>query len=324
MTRGLVIGKFYPPHRGHKFLIESATSRVDKLFIIICERPGEEPGGALRAAWLHEIHPRAEILLVDDEGFDPDDSSLWARLTQRWLGFTPDIVFTSEDYGDAFARCLGCKHLSIDRARRTVPISGSQIRARPLEHWEYLEPSVRSYYAKRVCIVGAESTGKTTLAESLAAHYQTNWVQEYGREVSERMLTLNGTYNWQTADFVEIANAQCRLEDQAARRSNRLVVCDTDAFATSIWHQRYMGRRSAQVEAISDAHCKPDLYLLSDFHAPFVQDGTRDGESIREWMHETFVKELTSQQRRFTVLRGSYEDRYRQAVEAIDTLLKNQ
>jgi NadR type nicotinamide-nucleotide adenylyltransferase len=324
MTSGLVIGKFYPPHRGHKFLIDWATSRVDKLFIIICKRPGEQPGGELRAGWLREIHPRADVLLVDDEGFDPDDSSLWAKLARRWLGFTPDIVFTSEDYGDTFARCLGCKHLSVDRARRTVPISGSQIRATPLEYWDYLEPPVRSYYAKRVCIVGAESTGKTTLAKSLATHYQTNWVHEYGRQVSERMLTLNATYHWQSADFVEIANTQCRLEDEAARRSNRIVVCDTDAFATSIWHLRYMGRRSAQVEAVSDTHRKPDLYLLSDSHAPFVQDGTRDGESIREWMHETFVKELTRQQRRFTILCGSYEDRFRQATDAIDALLKSQ
>jgi len=324
MIRGLVIGKFYPPHRGHKFLIDSAASQVDKLFIIICQRPGEQPHGELRASWLREIHPYADVLMVDDEGFDPDDSSLWGKLTRRWLGFTPDVVFTSENYGDAFARCLGCKHLSIDKARRTVPISGSQIRARPLEHWEYLETCVRSYYAKRICIVGAESTGKTTLAERLATHYQTTWVREYGREVSEQMLAVSGTYRWQSADFVEIANTQCRLEDEAARTSNRLVICDTDAFATSIWHLRYMGHRSAEVEAVSDTHRKPDLYLLSDCHAPFVQDGTRDGESVREWMHETFLKELTAQQRRFTMLCGSYADRYRQAVDAIDLLLKSQ
>lgn len=323
MTRGLVIGKFYPPHRGHKFLIDSAASRVDKLFIIVCERRGEQPDGELRAGWLCEIHPHAKVLLVDDEGFDPDDSSLWAKLTQQWLGFTPDIVFTSEDYGDSFARCLGCEHLSVDRARHAVPISGSEIRARPLKYWEYLEPPVRGYYAKRVCIVGAESTGKTTLAERLATHYQTNWVREYGREVSERMLALKGTYHWRSADFVEIAKTQCRLEDEAARRSNRLVVCDTDAFATSVWHLRYIGRRSAKVEAVSDTHRKPDLYLLSDYHAPFVQDGTRDGKLIRQWMHETFLNELTTQQRPFTILRGSYQDRYQQAVEAIDTLLKS-
>src|SRR6185436_19350915 len=102
MARGLVIGKFYPPHRGHKFLIDSATGYVDELFVIICQRVGEQPGGELRADWLREINPDVRVVLVNDEGFDPDDSVLWARLTQQWLGFIPDMVFTSEDYGDAF------------------------------------------------------------------------------------------------------------------------------------------------------------------------------------------------------------------------------
>jgi NadR type nicotinamide-nucleotide adenylyltransferase len=324
MARGLVIGKFYPPHRGHKFLIDSAMGYIDELFVIICQRAGEQPDGELRAQWLREIHPGVRVVLVNDEGFDPDDSVLWAKLTQQWLGFIPDMVFTSEDYGDAFAQYLGSKHFSIDKDRRRVPISGTQIRSKPLKHWEYLEPCVRGYYAKRVCIVGAESTGKTTLAEGLAAHYQTVWVREYGREVSERMLALNGNYHWQTSDFVEIANAQCQLEDEAAQRSNRLLVCDTDAFATSIWHLRYVGGRSSQVDSVGEAHRRPDLYLLSDSRVPFVQDGTRDGESIREWMHETFSNELTIQQRPFIGLCGSYEDRYRQAVAAIDVVLEDE
>lgn len=323
MTRGLVIGKFYPPHRGHKFLIDSARSQVEKLFVIICQRRGESPNGELRAAWLREIHPTAEVLLVDDEGFDPHDSVLWAQLTNQWLGFVPDTVFTSEDYGDKFAAALGASHVCVDRARKMVPVSGTSVRARPLACWEYLEPCVRSYYAKRVCIVGAESTGKTTLAAALATHYQTCWVAEYGRDVSERKLEVDGSYRWETSDFVTIANTQSRLEDEAARNSNQMVVCDTDAFATSIWHLRYMGFHSEEVESIAAARRRPDLYLLSDFHAPFVQDGTRDGESIREWMDNEFRQKLIRQRRPFVVLSGSYEDRFQQAVAAIDRLLSN-
>ena len=324
MKRGLVIGKFYPPHRGHKFLIDSAAAHVDQLFVIICQKRGEKPEGRLRAAWLQEIHSNATVLLVEDEDFDPNDSVLWAKLTRQWLGFTPDMVFTSEDYGNTFAECLGSKHMSIDRARRTVPISATQIRTSPLENWDHLEPCVRGYYAKRVCIVGAESTGKTTLAAALAKHYETIWVSEYGRKVSEQMLARTGSYRWQSADFVAIATTQCRLEDEAARKSNRVLICDTDAFATMIWHQRYMGHSSPEVAEVAEAHRRPDLYLLSDCHAPFVQDGTRDGESIREWMHEAFIDQLTIQQRRFILLSGSYEDRYWRAVNAVDALLENQ
>src|SRR6185436_18227497 len=275
--RGLIIGKFYPPHKGHKYLIDTARSHVDELHIVICQRRGEVPSGELRLSWLREIHPDARVLLVNDDDFDPADSAFWARQSIAWLGFIPDVVFTSEEYGDSFAACLGCQHFPVDKARQVFRVSGSQVRNNPFACWNYLDPPVRGYYARRICIVGAESTGKTTLARELARHFKTVWIPEYGREVSERKLELDGKYHWESNDFVEIAAMQCRLEDAAARQANRILICDTDAFATTIWHQRYLGYKSAEVESIANSHRRPDLYLLTDVETPFVQDGTRDG-----------------------------------------------
>jgi NadR type nicotinamide-nucleotide adenylyltransferase len=318
--RGLVVGKFYPPHRGHKHLIDRATSVSDEVWVIVCKKPGEAPPGELRAAWLEEIHPRAHVMLIDDT-LDVDDSRVWAENSIRWLGFVPDMVFTSEDYGDPFAYHLGCRHVLVDKAREAVPISGTRVRADPLGCWEFLEPPVRAYYAKRVCLVGAESTGKTTLARALAEHYVTVWVPEFGREYTERLLAEHGTCPWTSEDFRLIAERQCGLEEAAARLANKVLICDTDAFATGVWHRRYMGERSHEVEAIAAAHRVPDLYLLTDADTPFVQDGLRDGELIREWMHEAFVDELTAQGRPFRLLSGSYEQRFAQAVGHIDRLL---
>lgn len=93
------------------------------------------------------------------------------------------------------------------------------------------------------------------------------------------------------------------------------------SFATSVWHRRYMGARSREVEEIA-ANCRrPDLYLLTDVDVPFVQDGTRDGENISEWMHETFVAELEAQARLFRLLSGSDRERFEAAVGHIDELL---
>jgi NadR type nicotinamide-nucleotide adenylyltransferase len=319
--RGLIVGKFYPPHRGHKHLIDTAQAQVDELYVIVCQKPGEAPSGDLRAAWLREIHPQAHVLLIDDT-YDENDSRVWAENSIRWLGFVPDVVFSSEEYGPRFARHLGCEHVFVDPPRRKVPISGTQVRADPLRCWEFLEPPVRAYYAIRVCLVGAESTGKSTLAASLAAHYGTVWVREYGREYSEEKLRRDGGYYWTSEEFTHIAETQCRREDEAAGRANRVLISDTDAFATSIWHRRYLNERSPAVEAIAAAHRRPDLYLLTRVDVPFVQDGTRDGEQIRGWMHETFVEELTRQQRPFQVVSGSQPERFRQAVEHIDHLLR--
>ena len=71
------------------------------------------------------------------------------------------------------------------------------------------------------------------------------------------------------------------MEDALARQANRILISDTDALATGIWHERYLSKKSAEVEAIAASH-RHDLYLLTDCDLPFVQDGLRDGESIRE------------------------------------------
>lgn len=313
---GVVIGKFYPPHRGHKHLIDTAAARVEHLTVIVCGKPEHAMPGELRAAWLRELHPGVTVLAIDDY-YPDDDSQLWAELTIGWLGGRPDLVFTSEAYGEAYAHFLGCRHVAVDPARLAVPCSGTAVRADPLAMWDFLEPPLRGYLAKRVCVVGAESTGTTTLARALAAHYRTAWVAEYGREYSEARLVRGDDSPWTTPEFVHIAEEQRRREDLAARESNGLLICDTDAFATSIWHRRYVGTRSPQVEAIADG-CRYDLYLLTGDEIPFIQDGTRDGEHIRHWMHETFVAELGRSGRPHLLLRGPHRERLARAVEAIE------
>lgn len=317
--RGVVIGKFYPPHRGHKHLIDSALSSVDRLTVILCGKPDELPAPHLRATWLREIHPDAEVMLVEDR-YDPDDSRLWAELTIGWLGGRPDLAFTSEEYGPRWAALMGCEHVMVDPARARFPISGTAIRSDPLAHWKFLEPCVRAFYARRVVVVGAESTGTTTLAEALAEHYGTVWVPEYGREYSERMMSRLGAYEWSTDDFTHIAIEQSKREDEAARRANRLLVCDTDAFATAIWHERYMGFQSPAVESLAEG-CRGDLYLVTGTDIPFIQDGYRDGENIRDWMHNRFVGELRRRGKPYVILSGSRDQRLRDAIAAIDPLL---
>src|SRR5581483_443244 len=110
-------------------------------------------------------------------------------------------------------------------------------------------------------------------------------------------------------------------ENELAREANRILICDTDAFATSIWHRRYMGERSKDVEKIATEHRCPDLYLLTDVSIPFVQDGTRDGELIRDWMHRTFIEELNASSRPYRSLSGSREECLDQAIRHIDELV---
>ncbi|MFA5933447.1 MAG: AAA family ATPase [Microgenomates group bacterium] len=321
MIKGLVIGKFYPPHLGHKYLIDTASSQVDHLTVIVCGKKAQTISPKLRAKWIREIHPKVKVMVIDESDLDPDDSKIWAKKTIEWLGFVPDLVFTSEDYGEPYAKFMGSKHILVDRERVHVPCSGTMIRQNPLKYWKYLEPNVRAYFVKKICVLGAESTGTTTLAKDLAKHYETSWVPEYGRIYYEaKMFSPEGNM-WVDKEFVHIAKEQNRLEDILARRANRLLICDTDAFATTLWNERYVGKISPEVKAVSKKHSY-DLYLLTGDEIPFVQDGTRDGEHIRHQMHVRFIEELKKSKKNFVVLEGSQKTRLNSAIQLIDESLK--
>ena len=317
---GLVIGKFYPPHRGHKLLIDTATTQSEQAVVIVCAKPTDRIPGELRGSWLQEIHPTARVMVIDDR-YDENDSRIWAENTLRWLGRAPDAVFTSEDYGNRYAALMGSKHISVDKPRGQVPISGTAVRIDPYAHWDFIEPPVRGWFAKRVCVLGAESTGTTTLAKALAEQLQTEWVEEYGREYSGIKLAKNDP-EWRTEEFTMIAKEQARREDAAARWANRVLICDTNAFATVLWHRRYIGSHSQAVEDIArKGRC--DLYLLTGDEIPFVQDGLRDGEHIRREMHRWFEQALATQTVLWQNLGGSHEERMRESVRLIRSLFKD-
>ena len=317
-----MIGKFYPPHKGHKYLIQTAEKQVDHLVVVVCDLDTQEIPADLRAKWLQEIHPSVEVMVVKDIGKD-GDSEAWAKYTREFLGYAPDIVFTSEDYGHDYARFLGAKHVLVDKERVNVPISATKIRNDVFAHWDYLESCVKKHFAKRIVVLGAESTGTTTLSRSLAEYYQTAWVPELGRFYSEGKLPSINAEKWATTEFVDIADLQNKFEDSLAGICNKVLICDTDSFATSLWHERYVGEKSTQVENLNRDR-DYDLYILTADDIPFVQDGLRDGEHIRHWMHERFIEELQKQNKNFIIVSGTHENRMGIATRKIDELLETE
>jgi NadR type nicotinamide-nucleotide adenylyltransferase len=311
---GVVIGKFLPPHKGHRFLIQTALAHCERVVVIVCGKPGDIIPAGLRADWIKEILPEAEVMLIDDR-YDENDSRIWAENTIRWIGRAPDAVFTSEDYGNAYAGYLGCKHVMVDRERAAVPCSGTAVRADPWAMWDFLDEPVRGWFVKRVVVLGAESTGTTTLAMDLAGHFSEPWVAEYGREYSAEKQG-QGLVDWDSGEFMEIAREQTRRENEAARKAERILFCDTNAFATVLWHRRYMGGVPEDVAAFLDG-CRADFYILTGDEIPFVQDGLRDGEEIRHEMHGWFVEALAAQEVPWVLIRGSRDQRLRRATDII-------
>lgn len=337
--KGLCVGKFWPFHYGHKHLLTIAQQHCDELYVIVCDRVYHTPRGQERVQCIREECPGVYAMCIRDV-YDPEDSLLWANLCKSWCRFTPDVVVTSEAYGSAWARGISstCKHVSVDAARSVVPVSGTLIRSNPFLHWQYLPQRMRQFYCRRVVIIGSESTGKTTLAKSLAQRYRVPYVSEYGREkcemkLAQASLSANASvappmFEFTDEDFMEIMQVQTERERQAAETltENGLIICDTNSWATLIWYERYqrckVPRELAALQQELYRTSQPTLYLMMMVEGSrFIQDGLRDGESIREEMEQSFLKALDNQHIPYRCIRGAFEQRENRAVEILQELL---
>lgn len=319
--RGLVLGKFYPLHAGHSNLIRTALRQCDEVVVEVLGASVESIPLETRAGWLREEHPSATVVAaMDDAPIDYQDPAVWDEHMRVIEGLLPgpvDAVFSSDSYGAELADRLGAQWVNVDPGRTDTPISGTAVRADVAASWWALGPAVRSWLAPRVVVVGAESTGSTTLAEALAERFGTLWAPEYGREHS---VTREGGLEtpWRSDEFDLIVDRQIALEHDALRLVPRpLLVCDTDVLATALWHERYVGEPAPRILARADAH-RPALYLLTGDEIPFVQDGTRDGEHIRHAMQQRFREELARRDVPWLEVRGSVEERVEQAVPAVE------
>ena len=343
---GLVIGKFYPPHAGHHHLVRAASRGAERVTVVVMAATVESLALADRVAWMREVHAEDENVTIagirDDHPVDLEDDAIWrahvALMQEAARSVTDepvDAVFSSEAYGDELARRLGARHIAVDPARMVHRVSGTAVRADPVAHWGALAPCVRGHLAaglghpRRVREDAAagpqprgERRGQRGLPRRLGADQH-----DPPREVTAHKLAALGpdapmdAVSWGTEDFVDIAREQARRELVAARAGAPVLVCDTDAFATGVWHERYQGEPSRAVDAVGGA-APFHLYLLTHHDdVPFEQDGLRDGEHVRAWMTEQFVRRLGATGRRWQWLRGTRDAREAQALAAIDALL---
>jgi HTH-type transcriptional repressor of NAD biosynthesis genes len=146
---GLVMGKFWPPHKGHKHVIDTALAQSKEVGVVICVSSAHDIPGPLRAQWLKEIHPAARVLLLDQDKLDPNDEAAWTAATLQTLGYAPEAMFSSEHYGEHYASLMGSTHVMVDQLRQTIPCTATQIRQDPLQYLEFLEPCVQKYYKQR-------------------------------------------------------------------------------------------------------------------------------------------------------------------------------
>ena len=173
----------------------------------------------------------------------------------------------------------------------------------------------------KVVLFGPESTGKTTLSEKLARHYNTVWVPEYAREYLQDKWN-NERKTCESKDLLPIAEGQMRLENDLATKATALLICDTDLLETKVYSEAYY---LGYCDPILEKHAlenQYDLYLLTYIDIPWAADDLRDKPNERERMFLYFKDTLEKYNRNFVILKGDKKTRLKTAVQHIDSLLK--
>ena len=332
--RGLVVGKFSPLHRGHELIINRAIENCDEVVLVSYSKP-EFPGcdAERRERWLAALFPQTRRLVVTDERLrDWSVTGDWVRtvphndaddlahrrfcgfLCQQVLGVTVDAVFTSEAYGDGFAGELTnyfrehagatqrVSHVLVDMDRINLPISGTVLRQGIHAYRDWLAPAVYASFVQRVCLLGGESSGKSTLAEALAREFSTVHVPEYGREL---WTAQSGALTFE--DMRQIAETQIQREEEAAFRANRFVFCDTSPLTTLFYSNHLFGKAEARLRELAKRPYDFTFLCAPDFS--FIQDGTRQAESFRLLQHEWYLKELANGRMAYELVAGSVDAR---------------
>jgi NadR type nicotinamide-nucleotide adenylyltransferase len=169
---------------------------------------------------------------------------------------------------------------------------------------------------KKVAIVGPECTGKSDLAQFLAAHYNTAWVPEYARGYIDNLVR---PYNQD--DLTVIAHGQQRLEDEWSKEANGILFCDTTLLVIKIWSEFNYGNINPSIlEALQNSMY--DLHLLTYIDIPWQEDPQREHPQKREQLYEIYLKEIKAMNVSFVEIRGERDQRRKTAIDAVDRLIK--
>lgn len=308
MKQGFILGTFDLLHKGHERLIEAARSQCDKLMIMVCQHPEAVVPGWQRYHWVKNSWPDLEVVhclggagqaVARMESHTSEEKVLFDGLG-KWSSLAQNTHFQYVSWKSQMAG--------------QGPLTG-EIRDAPYDYWDQLLPLVRPMLVQRVALVGPESCGKSYLSEKLAEHFDTVFVEEYGRTYCEKF-GMDST----DLDFAHVAGGQLYREDEMALQANKWLFCDTELIVTQVWSEVYFkGRCQPWIYWANHARryvhfllCAPDI--------PWVNDGLREYEKERGWMFERLKEELECRELPYTLISGSFDERWNKAVDAVKKL----
>ena len=329
---GMYGGTFNPMHNGHLECIIKAACMCEKLYVVLSiGNNRDEVDYRVRYRWLYQATKHignVEIFTISDDCETKQEYTLEAskadsEYVKKHIGEPIDVVFCGSDYDAESFWNVNYPDSEFYVFERN-DISSTAIRKDLYGHWDWLPTFVRPYYVKKVLLIGVESSGKSVMTVNLANYYNTNYIEEAGRDLSEKSGTDTLMLD---EDFTEILLTQKLNEMKAVEQSNRILFCDTDCLITQFF-LKFLGGNEENI-MLSDAIDALNSYDLVLFLAPdvkWVQDGDRSTEirDNRDKYRKMIADIYESHGKKFEYIEGDYLTKFNKCVELVDKMLASQ
>ena len=171
----------------------------------------------------------------------------------------------------------------------------------------------------KIAMFGPESTGKTTLAQQLATHFETQFVPEFARNYLQEKFNKTKE-SCQPEDLLPIAIGQTKSENDGLNTANKFLFCDTNLLVTKVYSEIYFKFCDPILEKAAKKH-QYDLFFLTDIDLPWQKDDLRDSEKVRNKSFEVFENALIDNQKPYIKLSGNPDNRLQKAINIINNLV---
>lgn len=322
---GLTLGKYAPLHLGHQWMFETALKEVDQLYVLIYQSSVTNIPLNIRANWIRKLYPQIHVIEAWDgpEGYSNERSFKIEQenyILKQLNGIKITHFYSSEFYGDHVSQALGAIDRRLDPNRVYIPISATMIRENSYLHRAYISDVVYPDLIPKIVFLGAMSTGKSTLTETLAKKYQTNFTPEYGRQYWEEH-QVDRRIGFE--DFNIIAEHHIDYEDEMVLNANQYLFVDTNAITTAMYCMDYHQKLPSKLKqlAIENAQ-RYDLFFLCEDDIPYDNTWDRSGPQKRAVFHQQIIADLKQRRIPYIALTGSLTQRIAKVEQVLNHFVK--
>jgi HTH-type transcriptional repressor of NAD biosynthesis genes len=324
MVKAFVFGKFLPFHKGHEAMINFALSKCDLLTVLVCCSDKENISDTVRSSWIEKTFENEKKVEVRTFNYLESElpntsvtsesvSKIWADIFKKLL---PDysLLITSEEYGNFVAVFMNIQHIPFDIPKKLFPVSATAVRNDVFNNWKYVPDSVKPDLLLKVVILGTECTGKTTLTEKLAKHFNCSFVSEAGRDI------IANSNSFTVDDLYLVATEHSKRIDESILADSPLVIIDTDIHTTKSY-SLFTFEKELEISTDIYNSNKANLYLYLNNDVEYLQDGTRLSETERNLLDLSHRQVLTEHKIDIVEIKGDWDVRFEKAVEQINKLI---